>query len=40
VFAALGPAGQNEGAFFGLFLLGVIAAPWVANYMIMRRPSR
>ena len=32
--------GEGEWAFFGLFLLGVVAAPWVANYMIMRRPSR
>lgn len=32
--------GSLFGASFGLFLLGVIAAPWVANYMIMRRPSR
>jgi hypothetical protein len=29
---------SSGGAFFGLFLLGVIAAPWVVNFMIMRRP--
>ena len=36
-FGADGTDGKGPGAVFGLFLLGVIAAPWVANYMIMRR---
>lgn len=41
VFTALAAAdGDANWAFFGVFLLGVIAAPWVANYMITRRPSR
>ena len=30
----------SGGAFLGLFFLGVVAAPWVANYMIMRRTRR
>ncbi len=31
----------GPGGLFMLFLLGVVAAPWVANYMIMRRrPAR
>lgn len=38
--ATAGQEGDGNWTFFGLFLLGVIAAPWVANYMIMRRPSR
>jgi hypothetical protein len=40
--AAFGGGMSNGGApgpIFGLFLLGVIAAPWVANYMMMRRPQ-
>lgn len=39
-FAAPTESGNGGGAFFGLFILGVVLAPWVANYMIMRRPSR
>ena len=39
-FRAGAEIGASGGAFFGVFLLGVIAAPWVANYMIMRRPRR
>jgi tetratricopeptide (TPR) repeat protein len=36
-----GPTGDDSlSVYFVLFLLGVIAAPWVANYMIMRRPRR
>ena len=31
---------KGPGGLFGLFLLGVVAAPWVANYMIMQRPGR
>jgi hypothetical protein len=40
-FAAPG-ARRNGGewAFVGPFVLGVIAAPWLANYLITRRPSR
>ena len=39
-FRAAATNGEPHAAFFGLFLFGVIAAPWVANYMIMRRPRR
>ena len=31
---------KGPGALFGLFLFGVIVAPWLANYMIMQRPGR
>jgi CDP-diacylglycerol--glycerol-3-phosphate 3-phosphatidyltransferase len=40
LLSAFGGDDKGPGALFGLFLLGVIAAPWVANYMIMQRPGR
>ncbi len=40
VLGAAGPGDRGGGAFFGFFLLGVIASPWIANYMILRHPKR
>jgi tetratricopeptide (TPR) repeat protein len=35
-----GQRGGGGGALFGFFLIGVVLAPWVANYLISRRPRR
>jgi hypothetical protein len=39
-FATSAGRQSGEWAFFGLFMLGVIVAPWLANYLIMQRPRR